>query len=63
VSVLSENPEIVISALAAMIRRAGGSVVITQEETRPFSIASKIEDGALHLMVMEYEPRASGVQQ
>ena len=59
-SVLTDNPEVAMAALAACIRKLGGTVVITDEETRPFSIASRIVDGKLHLHVMDYTPTATG---
>lgn len=53
-SFLTENPEVMLEALAILVRRAGGSVTIRDDsEIGPFDLLSKFDDDGLHLVLDE----------
>ncbi|RAK52117.1 hypothetical protein [Phenylobacterium deserti] len=53
-SFLTDNPDIMIAALAILVRRAGGSVTITESEVPgEFNLMSKWGEGVLHLALDE----------
>lgn len=55
-SQLTENPEMMLEALAALVLRAGGTVTIADHECPrgPFNLWSKFEPGVgLHLHLEE----------
>lgn len=54
-SYLTEHPEIMMEVLAILVRRAGGSVVVTPAEgPRQFNLMSQwAEDGTLSLILDE----------
>lgn len=56
-SFLTENPDLMIEALAVLVRRAGGSVTIDKNEAPggPFNLLSKFDRdaGKLYLVLDE----------
>lgn len=51
---LIDNPELMLEALAVMVKRAGGYVKLDRSETLgPFSLDSAFDEGALHLRLDE----------
>ena len=53
-SYLTDNPEVMLEALAVLIRRAGGSVTIASDEgPGPFNLLSKFDGEKLHLVLEE----------
>jgi hypothetical protein len=55
VSFLTENPAVMMEAVAVLVRRAGGSVTINlkEEAPGPFTLLSKIGEGKLYLVLEE----------
>ena len=54
-SILMERPELMLEALAIMVRRAGGSVEIGTDESFaiPFNLLSKWDENGLRLVLEE----------
>lgn len=51
-STLSDNPEMMVEVIGALVKRLGGSVTITVDEvSEPFDLLSKFDQGLLHLVV------------
>lgn len=53
-SYLTDNPDLMMEALAILVRRAGGSVTLRSNEgPGPFTLLSKVGPGELHLSLDE----------
>jgi len=51
---LTENPDLMVEALAVMVKRAGGTVTLRPDETLgPFNLMSKMDSSGLHLVLDE----------
>lgn len=49
-SQLTDEPDLMLEVLAALVRRAGGSVVLDASDAMgPFNLASRWNDGKLYL--------------
>jgi len=51
---LTDNPELMVEALAVLVRKMGGQVTIRPAEAPgPFNLLSKFDDDGLHLLLDE----------
>lgn len=51
---LTDNPELMVEALAVLVRKLGGQVAIKREEAPgAFNLLSKFDDDGLHLLLDE----------
>lgn len=54
---LTENPEMMLEALAVLVMRQGGTVTICADECPgPFNLLSKWDGDRLHLVIDSFEP-------